>query len=483
MAAYFNKEEETFAIVGGGFTGATLAAQLLRQASASAPVRVVVIENSSRAGRGLAYSTQCSRHLLNVPAENMSAFPDEPTHFLSWARLNYDSGVNSCDFLSRRLYGQYIESVLRDQEERSPGQLQWIADEATAMAHVRGVAEIRCRSGRRVFANKVVLALGNFPASDPYLPGRTDHHRRYVSSAWASDALNTVPQDGNVLLIGSGLTSVDQALALRQQEFRGVIHMLSRHGLLPRTHNGPVALQSFSNTDFPRTARGLLRMLLAQIKLTESSGGNWRSVIDSLRPVMPSIWRSLPLDEKRRFLRHLRSYWDTHRHRVAPVIGSVINTQLQSGKIKAHAGRITAYREGPAGAEVTYRDRKTGKLNQLCVDRVINCTGPESDCRKISSPLLTNLMEKGSVRPDELFQGLDVAENGALIDSDGVASNFLYTAGPFRKGQLWESVAVPELREQVAELAGLLTAGPQPAITEQLQPGRTEHLLSAIGQD
>ncbi|MFN3432504.1 MAG: FAD/NAD(P)-binding protein, partial [Candidatus Sericytochromatia bacterium] len=70
------------AILGGGFSGTMVAANLLRRASG--PLTVAVVERREALGRGVAYSTTESCHLLNVPAGAMSAWPDEPGHFLDW---------------------------------------------------------------------------------------------------------------------------------------------------------------------------------------------------------------------------------------------------------------------------------------------------------------------------------------------------------------------------------------------------------------
>ena len=64
-----------------------------------------------------------------------------------------------------------------------------------------------------------------------------------------------------------------------------------------------------------------------------------------------------------------------------------------------------------------------------------------------------NLLESGRIRPDPLTLGLEVEANGALISAAGMASRRLYTLGPLRKGGLWETIAVPELREQAPALA------------------------------
>jgi uncharacterized NAD(P)/FAD-binding protein YdhS len=446
----------TVAIIGGGFTGATLAAQLLRKSGAT--VSVILIERNARLGRGVAYGTRCSEHLLNVRARNMSAYPDDPEHFLRWARLNHDPGVTPVDYLPRRVYGEYAASLLQQEIEHHPGRLEHAQDESVSVARVEGGAEIRLRSGRTLFANKVVIALGNFPPGDPRLPGKTPHSQRYVPNPWAASAPSDVTKDGSVLLVGSGLTSVDVAITLRGRGFGGTIHMLSRRGLPPQAHEATAAGQPFWNQSSPRTVRGLLRLIRTQVRAADRSGSGWRAVIDSLRPSTQEIWRSLSLLEQRRFLRHVRSYWDVHRHRVAPAIGAWLASETQNGRIKTHAGRIATYAEDSGGIDVIYRDRQSGEPKRLRVDRVINCTGPESDVRKVDNPLLTNLIRQRMVRPDPLYLGLDVSQDGALIDADGVASDFLYTVGPIRKGSLWEIIAVPELRIQVLELANTLLA-------------------------
>ena len=206
-------------------------------------------------------------------------------------------------------------------------------------------------------------------------------------------------------------------------------------------------------TDSPCTARELLHQFWAHLKTAEETGSDWRAVIDSLRPVTHKIWQSLPLVEQKRFLRHLRSYWEVHRHRIAEPIAEQLAEQIRTGTLQLHAGRVTEYREDSTSVHLAYRDRESGETKTLRVDRIVNCTGPDSDLRKVGSPLLTNLFEAGLARPDEVALGLDVAADGAVLDAQGRPSAFLYTVGPLLKGKLWESIAVPELRVQIADLA------------------------------
>lgn len=446
----------TVAIIGGGFAGTTLAAQLLRKSGQT--VSVVLIERSGQLGRGVAYGTQCAEHLLNVPAQKMTAYPDEPDHFLHWARHNFDPGVKTGDYLPRRVYGRYVASVLQQEIDRHPGRFIHAQDEAVSLARVGGTTEITLRSGQVVFANKVVLALGNFPPGDPRLPGKTPHSQRYVSNPWAASKPSDSAQDESVLLVGSGLTSVDIAISLRARGFGGTIHILSRRGLLPQSHQATAPWPAFWDENSPKNIRGLMRLIRAQARAAEQQGISWRAVIDSIRPFSHAIWRSLPRQEQRRFLRHVRPYWEVHRHRIANQIHNQLTAQRERGQIEIHAGRITQYVEDPAGVEVTYRDRESGALKRLRVHRVINCTGPEADCRRIENLLLANLLRHKMVRPDPLFLGLDTSEEGALTNAHGEASEFLYTLGPSRRGSLWETTAVPEIRVQASQLAVHLVA-------------------------
>jgi uncharacterized NAD(P)/FAD-binding protein YdhS len=448
----------TVAIVGGGFSGTMLAVQLLRAAGGG--FSVVLIERGPLPGRGVAYGTQFEGHLLNVRARNMSAYPDAPDHLVRWAERNYSSSVKPDDFLPRTVYGQYISAQLREAVRLSAAHFRCIQDEAVALSlpAADDVAEIRLASGAHVVADKVALALGNFPPGDLAIPGKSASSVRFVSNPWAGGMPADPHRDRAVLLIGSGLTSVDTAISLRARGFEGTIHILSRRGLLPHSHRAAPPPPPFWSTDSPRSVRGLLRQMRQEVKAAEARGLNWRQIVDSLRPVAQKIWQSLPLVEQRRFLRHVRSYWDVHRHRIAERIADQLTLQHRSGEIQIHAGRIAAYREDSDGVDIAYRERKTGNIANLRVDRVFNCTGPEGDYRRVGSPLLADLMEKKLARPDELSLGLDVSADGALVDAHGAPSDCLFALGPLRKGKLWESIAVPELRVQAATLARLFLA-------------------------
>jgi uncharacterized NAD(P)/FAD-binding protein YdhS len=457
-------------IVGGGFSGTVLALQLLRLSS---DVSVTVIDQGDRPALGLAYATEYDCHLLNVCAADMSAFPEEPANFWKWAERNWpktswainghlptnqlspNQPIHERSFLPRSFYGSYLGSLLRDAKVEYGSRLEWIFDEAVKLQRAGVGWSVLCKSGTKLFAHAAVLATGNFPPGSLRMPLLAES-RRYVQRVWSKTAFADLPHRDDVLLIGSGLTSVDMAIALHSRGFEGTIHILSRHGLLPHSHKRTTPWPRFWDERSPKTTRGLLRLVRQQAAAAIESGSDWHAVMDSLRPLVQQIWQSLSITERRRFLRHVRSYWEVHRHRIAPEVSRQFSAMIASGQVRIHAGRITGYSETADAAQITFRPRSSATLEMLQVARVLNCSGPETEFRKIKSSLLQDLFAQGLIRPDELALGLDVDRNGALLNAEGTPSRSLFALGPARKGSLWETTAVPDLRVQAAELARYL---------------------------
>jgi len=447
-------------IIGGGFSGTMLAVQLLRQ---SRSLCIAVMDRLSLPGRGLAYSSPHKFHLLNVPAGEMSALPDVPDDFLRWASVHFDAGVKERSFPPRSVYGAYVEEILeKTLSERGRGRFRWLQDEALALGCQGQDFTVHTKRGWEVLARTVVLATGNFPAANPRIAGLEEPGPAYIQFPWSPDAIENLDSTDNVLLLGSGLTSVDLIMALKSKGFRGTIHVLSRKGLFPHPRRQVRPIEPwpvFWNEKSPRTVRGLLRLIRSQVRAAAERGIDWRAVIDSLRSVTPGIWQSLPIKEKRRFLRHVRAYWDVHRHRAAPEIADLLADMRATGQVQLHVGVLAGYFRHRHGAQIKYWDRETRSEKMLEMTRVINCTGSETDCRRIDDPLITSLFAQRLARPDPLFLGLDVDEYGGVIDGAGIGSRSLFAIGPLRKGALWETTTVPEIRQQAVEVAQYLVQG------------------------
>ena len=433
-------------VIGSGFAGTMVAVHLAREAQS--PIEIILVERAKRFGAGIAYSTRNDAYLLNVPAGQMSALPDDEGNFLRWARER-DPGVHAGSFLRRRLYGEYLASVL---EWTRAGLGENVSLECRHGAVVgidfapHGI-NVRMDNGS-IAADRAVLAVGHFPPEDPHCETPEFYESPlYRRNPWTAGALEFDAKT-DVLVLGSGLTMLDVVAALDQAGHRGKIWCTSRRGLLPQIHrqhpNAPPRLAPPEDIDqWPKTALGLLRGLRKRVEGTET---DWRDIVSSLRSVTPQLWASLPPAEKRRFLDRLRPYWDTHRHRAAPEMGRMLERLRAEGRLRMVAGRVLRYEESAGRVRVRIRAAKSGAEEVLDVGRVLNCTGPCSDLSRVQDPLVKSLRESGAICPDTTKLGLATDDRGRALGANGEANPALFVVGPLLKGRYWEHTAVPELR-------------------------------------
>jgi uncharacterized NAD(P)/FAD-binding protein YdhS len=433
---------ETIAVVGAGFSGTMLAVHLLRRTQA----RVLLIESGEAFGPGLAHGTRYDIHLLNVRSRRMSAFPDAPEHFAQWLSDHHPEVSEPDGFAPRKLYGEYLISILDEADRAAPGRLQRVRGEVTRIDPAAG--SLALTDGRAFTADRLVLALGNPPPGVTGLDGfKSTPPDRYLNNPWAAETLARVGENDELLLVGTGLTMVDTVLALRAQGWRGHALALSRRGLLPRAHD-----DKHPHVDAWPAPDGSLsqKMKAVRARAREVGAG---PAIDEIRPFNQAQWRGMDRREQARFLRHLRPWWDVHRHRTAPAISAQIDKLEHDGFLDIAAGRIVSAFPQDDGLHVEWRRRGERETRQVRVDRAINCTGPLLDLTRANDPLTRQLLNDGVARADDLRLGFDVDANYRVIDARGRAHANLYAAGAITRAECWEIVAVPEIRSQVAMLA------------------------------
>jgi uncharacterized NAD(P)/FAD-binding protein YdhS len=434
------------AVIGGGYSGTLQTIHLLRRGA-----EVTLIERAERLGRGIAYSTPYADHLLNVPAGRMSAFPDQPGHFAGWLAKRGEGGPE--DFAQRRVYGAYLEELLDVASQEAGDRLNIVSGEAIDVATSEGGEIVHLRDGTRIVADAAILALGNL---EPDIPRGIAPELRtggiYVADPWASDIAADLGDTDTVFLIGTGLTAIDAALMLDSAGFRGRTLAVSRRGLVPRSHAPGAHAHRLERIPEVRGS-GLIRFVRK-----EAEWLGWRVAIDQLRPLTQSLWARSGPEERRRFLRHLRPWWDVHRHRIAPSIAERIEGMERSGRLAVASGKIVSISPGKGRAAVEWRPRGSDDVQRVQAARVVNCTGPQMDIARAGEPLLDRLIETGRIRPDVCRIGIDVDEDWRTLDRAGEASSTLFAVGPMTRGAVWEIVAVPDIRNQVQALANRLAA-------------------------
>jgi uncharacterized NAD(P)/FAD-binding protein YdhS len=461
-------------IIGGGASGVLLAYQLLRILKSG--FRVTLIERRSEIGRGPAYHTSNPEHVLNVRAANMSALPDDPGHFWRWLS-NRAEGPQFPDphcFVPRQTYGDYLASLIAPltSGDSALPRLSIVRGQCVDLSEGPAGVEVTLADGSRHVGDIAVLATGN-ESPIAKLPCDAD--------PWAPPS-TAVDTDTTVLILGTGLTMVDYVLSLLRDGHRGRIVAMSRRGLLAKAHRrtDPMRIDE-SDVPFGASARRLLRWLRARIEAHIAQGGDWRSVIDAIRPFTQQLWQELPLASKRRFLEHARAWWDVHRHRMAPEVEIRLAQALAAGRLTLVAAKLTDIEPNAAGALVRYRRRGQSEVASLQVGMIVDCTGLVKDPRATGNPVIQRLFEQGLARADTLHIGIDIAEDCAVIDSNGVASRRLFAVGPLTRAAFWEIVAVPDIRNQCAELAARLAAICDPAVASPDLSALIEEASSPAG--
>ncbi len=455
----------TILVVGGGASGSMTAAQLLRRARSSRTgLRVILVERRGAVGEGLAYATRDPVHLLNVPAGRMSVWPDEPEHFLRWVSSRYGV-VHPQDFLPRQWYGEYVRETLLDTAKAAAdsSELRILFDEVRRIARRPGGGWlVHLGTGGSLHCDVTVLAIGHRPPSDP-TAGRWDGPRtRLISDPWRPFALDSVREGESVVALGTGLTAIDVALSLSRRGPTS-IKMVSRNGLLPQAHlslpAAPASMQDhLSNLlQSPKgvSALALLRALRRTARQVQSAGGDWRSVIDGMRPHTAALWQNMPHTARRQFLSRLRPFWEVHRHRMAAAVAEQFGAMRERGEVQVIAGRVVAAHATGDGVRMTISERRTDRPIELRAAWVVNCTGPAPSNSAAANPAIGSLLVDKLLRPDDLGLGIETSDQGHAIDADGNKVPDLFVVGTLRKPGLWESTAVPELRQQATTVANL----------------------------
>jgi uncharacterized NAD(P)/FAD-binding protein YdhS len=446
------------AIVGGGCAGVLVAIHLMR--SESAPRRIFIFEPRSNLGAGAAYSTDNQRHLLNAPACGMSAYEDDPAHFVAWLAARA-LPFNGADFVPRTLYRDYLQDTLRaSQRAASAGtELTWIHELVTSLEVAGHSATVlHFGHGDHLRADRVILALG---APAPVALSGLDLSPTFgmIRDPWCPGALDALAAPGDVLVLGTGLTMIDVTMVLTEQNQRRTVHARSRHGLLPAEHasDGFAPWPSF-DIGQPATALEALRRLRRMTAEAESGGWSWRNVIAAARNAAPTVWAGLPAGERRRFLRHLGRQWEVSRHRMSPVVATVVDGLRRERRLTVGAGRVISVNNEGSVRHPRLRvvlAGPGGRHEILHVSALIDCTGPGPDPTR-DSPLIAGLVADGLARLHPSGVGLDVDSNGDLRGGSTPEVK-IHTVGWCRRGAEFETTAVPEIRRQADRLARHLT--------------------------
>lgn len=470
----------TIIIIGGGFGGTMVAANLIR--TATDPLHIYIIEKTGNLARGIAYSTPEPYHLLNIPGGNMGAYAEDSGHFMAWLSeneflwRNYDKEFNHLPldpnrYYPRKLYGKYLEAVFQEsllEAAQKNIHVTVIEDEAIdAEITEERTARISLKNHFVPHAQHVVIATGNTPVkSFAYAHGVFLCRERYIENMWSKlhstlfdqKDLSYLPETTHIAIVGTGLTMVDAFLSLKNKGYRGKITAISRHGKLPHVHKSSPPYPAFMDKNhYPKSALSLFLSIRREVKNALKKGEDWRSVLQALRPETNLIWANLPAKERRYITRRLLSYWNIHRHRIPGEVMALIANDQESGTLTITAGTIYyigGKNNGPL--MVSYRRHGEDIIEYTAADYVINCSGPETDIAKSKNMFLLKLRDRGIINIGTLRAGIELTPTGRV---KGKAADIFHAVGALMVGEQLESTAVPDIRAQASDVAKNILIG------------------------
>jgi len=450
-------------IIGGGFTGTMTAVQLIDKSTE--PFEIILINERETLNKGIAYNPYSDKHLLNVIAGKMSAYPDKPDHFLEWVMKkdnfqNKDKTLIANSFLTRQLYGEYICFIWKEANESAESKQikisvidSFVVDLDVSESYV----SIWLDNNLKLNVDECVVATGNHIPRNPGIKNMDFYNSpNYFQNPWKIESVKDTKENLPVLIVGNGLTMVDTVLGLLEQGFKGEIYSISPNGfnILPHRHNGLKYSKLVEELRDDMNIYELVKLINKHIKTVREYGVSAEPIIDSLRTQTQKIWKSFSEKERELFMSRLRHLWGVARHRIPLHSHDKIQQLRIDGKLHINSGKIIDITELNESITVQYFDKKENGIKAINVSRIINCTGPETDLTNLDKSFLKNCLLKGILTQDKLRIGIKAdTESFQIINSNGKPHTNLYTIGSNLKGELWESTAVNELRGQAEKLA------------------------------
>jgi len=442
-------------IIGGGFTGAAAAFHLARRAVPG--LEIAIYEPRAALGAGLAYGTDDPAHRLNARAQRMSMLPENAAHFCDWIQATEacrdDDAAVLADgriFPRRAIYRRYVADQLAPL--LATGVVRHVTAAVTGLAPDGEFWRIERADGETAQADVVVLATGHAPPAAPArLATVFGAEEKFIADPTVPDVARKVAAQDRVLIVGTGLTMADIVASLHARGHAGPITAVSRRGQSPRGH-AVAERPPFGDFEIPptRTALELLAQARETLAAARRADTNWQSVFDALRHQAQPIWRRLPEAEKRRVLRHLRPFWDVHRHRLPPQIAAALARRISTGGLTIRAASIADAKLVNGKMSVSLRPRGSGTAVAEVFDAIFVTTGPGPAQGK---DFVAKLIGEGTICADPLGQGLACNHQSQALDKDGRAHRRLLIAGPPARAYFGELMSVPEIATQVCEIA------------------------------
>ncbi|SIR23067.1 Uncharacterized NAD(P)/FAD-binding protein YdhS [Rhizobium sp. RU20A] len=417
------------AIVGRGLTGMVTAIALLK--ACRQPFHLVLYDPDPKIEMAGEIGWSGSG-LVNSRVRDLSIDPGLPLDFGTWLETDgaalSEPQADSADlhaFVSGDVFSTYAyQRFAEAHRARTDVLVQLRQDVVTAVDRkADGLLRLRAGAGEDSVAfDAVFLATGYGlrPASVSAPPaGKPDH----------------------VAVLGGGVHAVDRALHLLSSGAASHVTLISASGFLPQPHapQGVGAVPTTAiDSPFPKTLRGVFRRLREAANHAAEAGTGWQGIMNDFRAHAYGLWQGLSVEERRRFKRHVKPIYDSHRNRLPLKQYEALQRAISVGAITVRKARVEqivphgVLLSTPAGIEV------------LAVQSLIDCRLRPA---AVDSHLIRGLVRDGLLARDELDLGIavDTAGRATGTADDGAG---LFAMGPLGLGSLPDIDLAPQIVQQ-----------------------------------
>jgi len=436
------------AIIGSGYSAATIILHLNAVGIDAGDITVI---GPGALGAGQAYGTIADEFRLNVRADLMRLWADDPTHFERWAAAHIDdpnADSPAGRFYRRRDFARYMSDQLAAISNRDA--LEHVAQMVTRVEHHGDCWRMALSGGGMHEAAIVILASGN---PDPKWPipnaPQAEQGGGLITVPWRGEWLDDIGKDDHVAVIGSGLTAMDALHSLAHRKHRGPITVMAPHGMLPPVQT---PWEPVTGYKWPRPAKGrhlrasqFLRAMRDHVGDGSWHDTKWQERFEELRVHISAAWQMMPPNDRQKLTRRLGWLWSLARFRAGPQSVASVARMLGSGQLSLEKGRLIALEKSADGWGLLWRNGHVD-APMITVDVVVNCTGMGRDT------LLAQMIEDGLIGVQQGNKP-NVGADYRVQNAGGETYDNLFMIGPATAPALGDVIGSASIARQAGKVA------------------------------
>lgn len=471
------------AIIGMGVAGAAVLLAYGKKYSMQEPkdLRIDCFDEPETFGRGVPFSEQSPEALINSRSFKISFDYENLTEFHEWLQKNHSDDAPA-DYVPRSLYGDYSYERTMDLIEKLGANP--IYSKVSAVDHIEETGQWMVKytdsnESSETIYDEVHICVGVEGYIDPYdLKGEAN----YLHYPYPLDKVcQPIDKADSVVIIGTGLTAIDCAKHLLNQNGIRDVSMFSRSNFFPTvrgddlveldfqhltyevvneakvSNNGKFTFDAFDSLfnkevnhldiDYPyfkekQMAPGEQGMRNG-LK-NRDQFGMMASLMNRVSEIMTIGWEAMPLDDRKQFDEVYQKVVELTRNPMPDTSAEELISFIDEGKLHIldNAKKIEVAPQG--GFILSNEDKEKVKK----ADWVLNATGLDMNFQDLNEfPLHQQLLNDRYTQVDQAGGYSIVRKAASLISPRYGQWNNLYAHGLIVNGPIYQNNASIKIQQ------------------------------------